>query len=253
MRVKILTLIALSISAIYAFAQQGTIGNDELIQLRKSYDKNDPATRAITNALTHNSLKDLVVNLENEGKTDHLFKYKVKVSGITDQKSSGRCWAFASLNTLRPKVMEKLNVSSFEFSLNYLYFWDILEKSNLFLENVIATIDKPWDDRYVEWYFKSPVDDGGVWNLYVNLVQKYGCVPKSVMPETQSSNSTSQLRSIVRTKLREHGYNLREEFGSKKADRKNIEKQKLTMLSDIYRILCFHLGEPPAEFTWRYE
>jgi bleomycin hydrolase len=158
MRVKFLTLIVLSISTIYSFAQQGTIGNDELFQLRKSYDKNDLATRAITNALTHNSLKDLVVNLENEGKTDHLFKYKVKVSGITDQKSSGRCWAFASLNTLRPAVMEKLNVSSFEFSLNYLYFWDILEKSNLFLENVIATIDKPWDDRYVEWYFKSPVE-----------------------------------------------------------------------------------------------
>jgi|BioPla2DNA2_1021312.scaffolds.fasta_scaffold02762_4 bleomycin hydrolase len=253
MRVKFLTLIVLSISTIYSFAQQGTIGNDELFQLRKSYDKNDLATRAITNALTHNSLKDLVVNLENEGKTDHLFKYKVKVSGITDQKSSGRCWAFASLNTLRPAVMEKLNVSSFEFSLNYLYFWDILEKSNLFLENVIATIDKPWDDRYVEWYFKSPVDDGGVWNLYVNLVQKYGCVPKSVMPETNSSNSTRQLTSIIKTKLREHGYNLREEFGGKKTDRKNIEKQKLTMLSDIYRILCFHLGEPPAEFTWRYE
>lgn len=87
MRVKFLTLIVLSISTIYSFAQQGTIGNDELFQLRKSYDKNDLATRAITNALTHNSLKDLVVNLENEGKTDHLFKYKVKVSGITDQKA----------------------------------------------------------------------------------------------------------------------------------------------------------------------
>lgn len=253
MKKLLLTLVSIPLVAGLAFAQQGTLGNEEIKNLRDGYNKTDAATRAITNALTNNSVKSLALNHENIGKTDHLFKYRVTVSGITDQQSSGRCWMFTSLNTLRPKVMDKLNVSSFEFSQSYLYFWDILEKSNLFLENVIATADKPWDNRYVEFYFKSPVDDGGVWNSYVNLVQKYGLVPKNVMPETNSSTSTGQLTSIVKLKLREHGYTLREQLGGKKLNRKAVEQQKLTMLADIYRILCLHLGEPPVEFTWRYE
>lgn len=243
----------LSMSLLGAHAQNGTIGTSELTVLRKSYDKSDASTRALTNALTGNSLKSVALSFENQGKTDHLFKHKVEVSGITDQKSSGRCWMFTSLNTLRPKVMEELNVNSFEFSHSYLYFWDLLEKSNLFLENVIATAHLPWDNRYVEFYFKSPVDDGGVWNSYVNLVQKYGLVPSTVMPETNSSQSTSQLTSVVKLKLREQGYRLRELMTDKKDGSKTAAQTKVRMLGDIYRILCLHLGEPPMEFKWRYE
>lgn len=234
-------------------AQNGSISNAELIQIRKAYDKNDPSTKAITNALTNSEIKTLVVNRDNVGKTDHYFKYKIKTGSITDQKSSGRCWMFTSLNTFRSRVADKFSMSSFEFSESYLYFWDILEKSNLFLENTIATASKPWDDRYVEWYFKSPVDDGGMWSSYINIIEKYGVVPKNVMTESHSSSNTSQMLRIVNRKLREQGYYIRELSLDKKVNTEVIQKEKIKMLGDIYRILCLNLGEPPSEFQWRYK
>lgn len=252
MKRYLLAAIGLLITS-FLSAQSGSIGSTELNQIRKFYNQNDPATKAITNAITNNDIKSLVVNRENVGKTDHFFKYKIKVNGITDQKSSGRCWMFTSLNTFRQKVSEKLNLRSFEFSESYLYFWDILEKSNLFLENVIATSAKPWDDRYVEWYFKAPVEDGGMWSSYINLVQKYGLVPKTVMPESNSSSNTSQMLRIVNRKLREQGYLLREMAQNKKIKVEGIQEEKIKMLGDIYRILCLNLGEPPIEFDWRYK
>ncbi|HCT29352.1 MAG TPA: biotin transporter BioY [Bacteroidales bacterium] len=247
----LLTIGALLISSL-VHSQNGSISNAELSIIRKAYDKNDASTRAITNALTNTDIKNLVVNRENVGKTDHYFKYRIKTGNITDQKSSGRCWMFTSLNTFRNKVAEKLNMSTFEFSENYLYFWDIFEKSNLFLENVIATAQKPWDDRYVEWFFKAPVDDGGMWSSYINLVEKYGVVPKNVMPETNSSSNTSQLQRIINQKIREQGYILREMLADKKVKSEDIQKEKIKMMGSIYRILCLNLGEPPTEFAWRF-
>jgi bleomycin hydrolase len=248
-----LSMYGILMFTILSNAQNGSISSVELDQIRKSYDKNDASSRAITNALTNNDIKLLVVNRENVGKTDHFFKYKIKVGGITDQKSSGRCWMFTSLNTFRNKVDEKLNSTSFEFSESYLYFWDVLEKANLFLENAIATSAKPWEDRYVDWYFKSPVDDGGMWSSYINLVQKYGVVPKNVMPESNSSSSTSQMMRMLNRKLREQGYSIREMISEKKMKLEDIQKEKVKMLGDIYRILCLNLSEPPTEFEWRYK
>ncbi|RPH33156.1 MAG: biotin transporter BioY [Bacteroidales bacterium] len=250
---RYLSFIGALLIASISNAQNGSLNNAELSLIRKSYDKNDAATKAITNALTNSDIKTLVVNRENIGKTDHLFKYRIKTGSITDQKSSGRCWMFTSLNTFRNKVADKLSMSTFEFSESYLYFWDILEKSNLFLENVIATATKPWDDRYVEWYFKAPVDDGGMWSSYINIVEKYGVVPKNVMPESNSSSNTSQMLRMINRKLREQGYSLREMAADKKVKPEDIQKEKVKLLGDIYRILCLNLGEPPAEFLWRYK
>jgi len=253
MKRHILSILGILMFSSISFAQSGSIGTAELSQIRKSYDPNDPSTKAITNALSNNDIKTLVVNRDNAGKTDHLFKYKIKSGSITDQKSSGRCWMFSSLNTFRSKVADKLNMSSFEFSESYLYFWDLLEKSNFFLENIIATATKSWDDRYVDVYFKSPIDDGGVWNSYINLVQKYGVVPKNVMPESNSSSSTSQMMRMINRKLREQGYQIRELINEKKVKPEDIQKEKVKMLGDIYRMLCLNLGEPPTEFDWRYK
>jgi bleomycin hydrolase len=159
---------------------------------------------------------------------------------------------FTSTNVLRPQVMKKYNISKFHFSHNYLYFWDMFEKSNLFLENIIATTERPMDDRTVTEYFKSPVGDGGVWNLYYNLAQKYGVVPQEVMPETAHSNNTSQMGSLINERLRLGGYTLRTlaEEGKKT---KELRVEKNNILKDIYRILALCLGEPPHQFTWRYK
>jgi len=231
---------------------QQSITPDALTKIKQGYNSSDPYTKATTNALSANDAKKLTLNRENIGKTDSYFKYRVKVKGITDQKSSGRCWMFTSLNLFRPVVIEKLKVSTFEFSENYLYFYDILEKSNLFLENAILTPDKPMDDRLVELYFKSPIDDGGVWSSFVNLVTKYGVVPKDVMPETNSSSSTSKVLSAITTKLREDGLALRR-MVEEKAKSGDIRNVKLEQLSQIYRMLALNLGEPPTSFRWRYQ
>ena len=232
-----------------AFAQ--SISDKDLQEIQSSFKK-DAATKAIQNVLTGDkNIRANALNHELQGKIDHFFKYRVNVKGITDQHSSGRCWMFTSMNVLRPVVMEKYNINSFDFSHNYSYFWDIFEKSNLYLENIIATVDRPMDDRTVVEYFKNPVGDGGVWNLYYNIATKYGVVPQSVMPETEHSNNTSQLLSIINEKLRLGGYTMREMAANgKKA--KDLQQEKLSVMKDIYRILALCLGEPPHQFTWRY-
>ncbi|MDR0845318.1 MAG: C1 family peptidase [Tannerella sp.] len=229
-----------------------TISEKDLQEIRATF-KPAGETKALQNILTNDrDIRSNALNRERQGKTDHYFKYRVKVKGITDQKSSGRCWMFTSMNVLRPLVMEKYKVGEFDFSHNYLYFWDIFEKANLFLENVIATARLPLDDRLVTEYFKSPVSDNGVWNLYYNAADKYGVVPQSVMPETAHSDNTGQMISILCERLRGGGYQLRESvLGGKKAA--DLQAAKKAVLSDVYRILALCLGEPPATFTWRYK
>jgi len=246
---RIFTILFITISC-YAFAQKGAITSEQLQVIKKSYNSNDPSTKALTNALTNNDIKSIVLNRENLGTIDHNFTYKVNVTGISNQKSSGRCWMFTSMNVLRPQVIEKYKLKEFEFSHNYLYFWDIFEKSNLYLEAQIKYADKPMDDKYVDFLFKSPVGDGGVWSSFTNLAQKYGLVPKEVMPETNSSENTRWMVSIINRKLREDGLVLRELVG-KKSKYAEIEQQKIKMLGDIYRILAMNLGEPPTEFNYR--
>ena len=233
--------------AFYGNAQKGEITQDVLKNIKKSYDATDASTIAISNSVKNVSIKKLAENQSLSTYIDHNFKYKVDVKGITNQKQSGRCWMFTSLNVLRPKVISNLNLSSFEFSTNYLYFYDILEKSNLFLEGIIATSSKPMDSKEVEFFFKNPVNDGGVWNSAVNLIDKYGAVPKEIMPETNTSESTSIMIKLIKRKLREDGLILRKLSADKVAD------EKIKMLGDIYRILAINLGEPTNEFEWRYK
>lgn len=232
------------------FAQQITA--TDLKEIQGSFQKN-ASTKAIQNILTNDkNIRENALNREVQGQIDHYFKYRADVKGITNQYSSGRCWMFTSMNVLRPSVMKKYNINQFDFSHNYLYFWDIFEKANLFLENIIATTDKTMDDRAVVEYFKAPVGDGGVWNLYYNAAQKYGVVPQEVMPETAHSNNTSQMVNLINEKLRMGGYTLREmtENGKKAKD---LRAEKKEILKDVYRILALCLGEPPHQFTWRYK
>jgi len=249
---KLLFTTMIAFLSFACFAQNGKITNKEMSKIRTHF-KHDANTKALQNVLTHNkNIRNLASNFENEGKVDHFFKYRVKVTGITNQKSSGRCWMFTSMNVLRPRVIAKYNLSNFDFSHNYLYFWDIFEKSNLFLENIISTRKEKMDNREVVCYFKDPVSDGGVWNSFYNLATKYGVVPQSVMPETAHSNSTGQMVRHIQRKLREAGFSIREMAKNGKNERK-IRKYKIEVLGDVYRILALCLGEPPVDFSWRYK
>ena len=253
--------IALPALFLAAVLSAQTLTSEVIKEVQQCFDRDAAATVAMQNILTATAdIKSAALSHANEGAVDHLFKYKADVSGITDQQRSGRCWLFTSTNQIRPLVMKKYNLASFNFSNNYCYFWDIFEKANLFLENVIATADRDFDDRAVVTFFRAPVADGGVWNLFYNVVEKYGIVPASVMPETANSNNTSQMLSILSERLRKAGYEIREASAvpakGKKAVAQRADKVfaiKMAALKDVYRVLALCLGEPPAEFTWRYQ
>jgi bleomycin hydrolase len=232
-------------------AQTFEIRSSELETLRKSFNPSESSNTALMNAISSNKISDIAIQRKNLGKIDHQFKYKVNVQGITNQESSGRCWMFTSLNSLRPQVAEKYNLSKFQFSENYLYFWDLLEKSNLFLNLVIQHSDKPLDDRMNEWLFKNPISDGGVWNSFSNIVDKYGLVPSSVMPETYHSSNTRTLNTILSRKLREHALELRN-YANNELPEQKLQEIRVNMLKEIYRILVLSLGEPPQEFEYRF-
>lgn len=244
-------LILISLLFIMGNIYGQSLSSDVVADLQASFKKNQ-SDIAIQNAISNNNISNLAVNRNNADKQDHLFDVEIKTGSITNQNSSGRCWMFTSLNVFRPVVMDKLNISDFEFSENYLYFWDILEKSNMFLERIITTADKDIYEREVHNLLSSPVGDGGAWNTFTNLVVKYGVVPKSAMPETMQSKSTSKMIGLIKQKLRQAALNMRTMINKNKSD-VEIQKYKLDVLKDVYRILALSLGEPPAKFDWRYK
>ena len=187
---------------------KGGITPDMIEAMRESFQLDD-ATRAAMNALAKNDIKDLALAQEVLLTSDHFFSHKIKSGDITDQKSSGRCWLFAGLNIMRPKIMEKYNLKTFDFSENYLFFWDKLEKANFFLESIIETREKDIYDRDVEWLLKHPCPDGGWWHFVVELIDKYGAVPESAMPETNSSGKTGMMNRLINRKLRQDAVALR--------------------------------------------
>jgi len=247
---KILTLLAapLLLSAtLFAQTPGGGISPEMLSRIKEGY-AGTPSDKAIRNALNTTPLNTLATNSENPQMDKH-FSHEVKTKGRTDQKSSGRCWLFSGLNVLRAKMIDRFDLGEFTFSQNYVFFWDQLEKANLFLQGVIDTKDLPFEDRKVDWLFRNPISDGGQFTGVSNLVMKYGLVPSDVMPETLSSNSTSAMRTHLSNKLREDGLALR--AASKGTD---LGAMKEDMLKEIYHMLSVCLGTPPTEFTWdRYD
>ena len=246
---KLIICAALIVGALGASAQtkDGGISADMLSRISKSYT-GSAEQKAIKNALASNSIAALAVNSESLAMIDTHFSDRVKTKGITNQLSSGRCWLFTGLNVLRARMIDKYDLPSMEFSQNYNSFYDLLEKSNLFLQAIIDTRSLPLDDRKVDWLIKNPIGDGGQFTGVSNLIMKYGVVPKEAMPETYQSNNTSGMLNILRQKLREYALELRAVKPAETATRKEA------MLSEIYRILVECVGVPPTEFEWtRYD
>ena len=228
---------------------KGGISPEMLEGFKASYEDN-AANRARHNALNAAGIDKIAFNEGVRNRFDDHFSNKVETKGITDQKSSGRCWLFTGLNVLRSQAMAQHDLPKLTFSQNYNFFFDQLEKANLFLQAVIDTSDKPMEDRQVEWLFQNPISDGGTFCGVVDLVSKYGLVPSEAMAETEIANSTSAFRSkILATRLREDGLRLRQ-AKKKGADAAALEKMKTAQLAEVYRMLVLALGEPPTEFTW---
>ncbi len=242
-------LLALGFLPLAAQSNDGAISTDMLSRIEKSYG-NNPQDKAIRNALGSLDMNKLALSQENLGAMDTEFSTEVKSIGITDQKKSGRCWLFTGLNVLRAKAIATHNLSEmFSFSQSYIFFYDQLEKSNLFLQCIIDTRKEAIDSQDVDWLFSNPIGDGGTFTGVTDLVNKYGLVPADAMPESFAANNTSRMNSMLKLKLRQGGIQIRE-MAANKASMAQLLQKKEEILKDIYRILALNLGIPPKSFSY---
>lgn len=245
----IICLLACSLSA--TAQKNGDISTQMLHQMEKQYAAN-PSNKALFNAIASNSIDDLAKNFKNQRPIDTQFSTETPKQSIHDQKQSGRCWMFSGLNVLRSNFAKQhKDTLAVEFSQDYLFFYDQLEKANLMLQGVIDNAQKPFEDQRLQFFFKHPINDGGTFCGVADLADKYGLVPKSIVPETYSAENTSRMARLISSKLREFGLELYEMAGCKTPS-KTIQERKAEMLSTIYGMLCLTLGEPVKEFTYAF-
>ena len=211
----------------------------------------EPKHRLALNAVAKNGIGAVALSRAVVNRSAHTYSHLIETPKATNQKSSGRCWLFAGLNTLRLAAMKKMKLEEFELSQSYLMFWDKLEKANFFLESIIETREEPLDGRLVMWLLADPLNDGGQWDMFVNLIKKYGVVPKSVMPETHSSSQSRSMNQVLISKLRENAQTLRA-MHAQDATLDEMRQVKGEMMQTFYRMLCIHLGQPPADFMWEW-
>ena len=227
-----------------------TLSHDMIKLFRKKIAQ-DSSLRLAQNAAVRNDIIDLAMDWKYFRKIDHTFSDVI--SGemrVTDQKSSGRCWGFAGLNLFRIYLGRKHNLKEFEFSQSYFMFWDKLEKANYFLENVIKTTNKSSNSRLIMHLLDNPIQDGGQWDMWVNLIKKYGVLPKSEMPESYQSSKSLRMNRMITRKLREFAKVIRE-AKQNLVSNTDLRVMKASMLKTVYRMLTIHLGTPPESFAWQ--
>lgn len=232
-------------------ATRGELTADFTTSLRDGY-RMTGLDRARHNAVTSGDINQLSLNREVLRGDDGHFSHRISTKGITNQQKAGSCWMFAALNTIRPQIIRECRVSEFEFSVPYLQFWDKMERANLFLESVIEMRDADFLERDWEILNKSTLDDGGWWNYVVGLVEKYGVVPKSVMPPTHGSSNTAVFNEVFGRLVRSRAVRIidRNKEGSEEEELRAIKEDALR---EVYRFLVINFGEPPVEFEWRYK
>lgn len=230
--------------------KDGGISSQMLQQIQKA-GKTTNAERALANAIAANSIDDLAKNRATQGTVNPYFSDETPKQNIQDQKKSGRCWMFTGFNVLRADFAKRSGNRTVEYSHAYLFFWDQLEKANLMLQGVIDCAKKPLNDPEVVFFFKNPISDGGTFCGVMDLVDKYGLVPQSAMPESYSAENTSRMARLIASKLREFGLELRGMVngGKKKTE---IQNRKTEMLGAIYKMLVMTLGEPVKTFDYAF-
>ena len=222
----------------------------QIEEFRKSFDS-DPSATVAQNAVSNADLSTLALRRDLVQNMDFSFSTKLDEWSATNQRRSGRCWLFATLNLFRVGAMKKMNVKNFEFSQAHIHFWDKLERANHFLEAILETSDRPVDDRTIHFLLSDPIGDGGQWNMATNLIRKHGLVPMSAYPESHSSSSTRSMNTVLKDILRTTASEIRgilDDGGSKNEARKHKEER----MKEIWRVLCIHLGTPPEKFDWQW-
>ena len=202
-------------------------------------------------AVTNNGLMKSAKSAAAVQADTHVYSVDLKQGDITNQKQSGRCWMFAGLNVIRSRIIREKGLKTFELSQAYLFFYDKLEKSNYFLENILETLDEPVGGRLMAWLLQGPLGDGGQWDMLHGLIRKYGLVPKAAYPETVHSSSSREMIACLTEKLREDACILRKKHAAG-AGEAELREAKTAMMEEVYRILCICLGKPPKTFDFEY-
>jgi len=226
------------------------LSSEQLAEFQANFEAS-PTSGLMQNVVTQRDVNEVALNRSIVTGAAHTFSNVLDDWSVTNQARSGRCWMFAGLNMFRAETKDVLNVKQFEFSQNYLMFWDKLERANFLLEGIIETSDRPVDDRTVAWLLQRGVEDGGQWDMFVNLVRKHGVVPKTAMPETESSGNSARMNTMLNYQYRQGAKQIRDCYASESGlDQMRASKQQT--LNAIYQILCIHLGTPPAKFHWQW-
>ncbi|WP_269411546.1 C1 family peptidase [Lentibacillus daqui] len=208
-----------------------------------------PESEVIMHAIKKNGFQAATENMASSIEMNPVFSEELDTGKAFNQEQSGRCWMFAALNTFSHKLNKQFNLKDFELSQNYVNFWDKFEKANYFYENILETADQPLEGRLVAWLLTTPQQDGGQWDMFVSLIEKYGVVPKKVMPETFHSRKSSELNHLLNAKLRKDAIQLRK---LQQEGKDNLQQVKADMLSEVYKLLVYALGEPPKTFDFEY-
>ena len=224
----------------------------KITNLEKSLDeyKADPKHAVVRHAMSRTSLKEVVRSQDSIDDIDFNFDINIKTLPVTNQKSSGRCWIFAALNCCREMIAKELNLKDFELSQSYIAFYDRLEKSNYVMEAIMELIDKGYDDRTLSFIVSNGISDGGQWDMFVNVVNKYGVCPKNVFPETATSSGTWETNSLINFNLRKFASDAKEIY--KKKGLAPVKKLKKQVLDKIYFLLVDAYGIPPKVFDFEY-
>ena len=207
--------------------------------------------RAIENAITHNGLLKSLETRQSAVNNDYAFSIDLTKDEVSNQKASGRCWMFAALNTFRHKLISEFKLENFELSQAHTFFWDKYEKSNWFLEQIIATASESTESRKVKFLLDTPQQDGGQWDMVVSLFEKYGVVPKSVYPESVASSNSRELNQYLNKLLRQDAQILRDLINSG-ADEAAVQAKKEELLQEIFNFLAMTLGLPPRQFDFAF-
>lgn len=216
----------------------------------QAYQENNKQT-ALQRSVVRNGITASAENVSAKVNNVPVFSVDVTTGKVSNQKQSGRCWMFAALNTFRHKMLNDFNLKEFELSQNHTFFWDKYEKANYFYENILATANEPLTSRKVAFLLQTPQQDGGQWDMIVSIFQKYGVVPKTVMPESSNSSNSRDLNNYLNKKLRKDAVALRQLVAEGKTA-EDIQTAKEAMLKDIYRFLATSLGTPPETFDFEY-
>ncbi len=219
-------------------------------KLKKEFHSRKDA-EIIARAIQKNGIKAASEDTTASERLHRAFSYEIKTGKPTNQRHSGRCWSFAALNTLRHKFATKYKFKDFELSQNYLFFWDRIERANMFFQKIIATADKPLHDRTVDFYLSFALNDGGQWANAASIIEKYGVVPEYVMPDTHNTKDTSDVAEVFDSLMRKDAIELRAMVQTN-ASAAELQEAQERMMGDVYKIAAYSFGEPPVKFDLEY-